>query len=196
MSRPETVNRIDVVTLSQVAGRQFDRLKSSKSVVCSETIPDMLRTAAAEVGDHRFSDQFLWTEWTDIIDTWQIGCWDDYKDVQRLGRRTRLRKEQRATVWEIFRRVIDELNRHGLITNAGVLRDVRLAIESTDMQPEYEFAVIDEAQDISILELQFVAALGDSADRRSRTPRGLRFRVNDASGEGAGVSSGCRHGVR
>ena len=39
------------------------------------------------------------------MDAWQLESWEAYRDVVRLGRKTRLPEAQRAVLWSIFERV-------------------------------------------------------------------------------------------
>ena len=57
---------------------------------------ELLDLAASEVEGHRFNSTFLWTEWSKVVDAWQLETWEDYRDVARLGRKTRLAESQRA----------------------------------------------------------------------------------------------------
>lgn len=54
----------------------------------------MIKAALAElsrvVGGHAFSDSFLLNEWTQVVDAWRLTTWEAYRDVARLGRKTRL----------------------------------------------------------------------------------------------------------
>ena len=50
----------------------------------------------AAVTGHKFSQQFLLTEWEQLVDAWQLESWEAYRDVARLGRKTRLPEAQRA----------------------------------------------------------------------------------------------------
>ena len=36
-----------------------------------------------------FRGALPWTEWNTVVDAWQLASWEDYRDVQRLGRKTR-----------------------------------------------------------------------------------------------------------
>ena len=45
------------------------------------------------------------TEWEQVVDAWQLETWEAYRDVIRLGRKTRLPEKQRAVLWSIFERV-------------------------------------------------------------------------------------------
>ena len=53
-------------------------------------IRSLVTKAAAEVDGHRFSIHFLIGEWSDVVDAWQLRSWDEYRDVSRLGRKTRI----------------------------------------------------------------------------------------------------------
>ena len=61
--------------------------------------------ARAESDDTKFADAFLLAEWSHVVDPWRIDTWEAYRDVPRLGRRTRLPETQRAQLWSIFERV-------------------------------------------------------------------------------------------
>src|SRR3546814_8899317 len=50
----------------------------------------------------KFSIGFLLSEWTDLVDAWQLDGWEAYRDVKRLGRKTRLSEAQRKTLWAVF----------------------------------------------------------------------------------------------
>ena len=40
-----------------------------------------------------------------MVDAWQLESWEAYRDVARLGRKTRLPEKQRRALWSIFERV-------------------------------------------------------------------------------------------
>jgi superfamily I DNA/RNA helicase len=85
-----------------------------------------------------------------------------------LGRKTRLPEPQRAKLWAIFDRVRAQLDERGLITYAGLFS--RLAVQIAESnQPPFDFVVVDEAQDVSVAQLRFLAALG------ANQPNGLFF---------------------
>ena len=58
-------------------------------------VAQMLAEASKKAASHRFSGHFLWTEWNDLVDAWQLDVWEAYRDVARLGRKTRLGEQQR-----------------------------------------------------------------------------------------------------
>jgi len=82
-----------------------------------------------------------------------------YRDVRRLGRKTRLPEPQRAVLWSIFDRVRSHLHADGLITSAGMFHRLAENLSKGKRRP-FDFAVIDEAQDVNVAQLRFLAALG------------------------------------
>src|SRR6202043_1080064 len=114
-------------------------------------------SGAAEV--HRFSLQFLLTEWEQVVDAWQLESWESYRDVVRLGRKTRLQEAQRAVLWSIFERVRSALKTRSLVTYSEMFNQIASKFRGST-HPPFQFAVVDEAQDVSVPQLRFLAALG------------------------------------
>jgi hypothetical protein len=50
------------------------------------------------------------------VDAWQLESWAAYRDVVRLGRKTRLAEKQRVILWAIFEPVPAALKVGGLVT--------------------------------------------------------------------------------
>ena len=119
----------------------------------------LLRESSKAAGDHKFSATFLRAEWAHVVDAWQLGNWESYRDVQRLGRRTRLPETRRAVLWSIYEPVLVGLRERGLMTEAAVFQALAEA-QTKRPTPAFDAAVIDEAQDISIAQLRFLAAMG------------------------------------
>src|SRR5947209_12737536 len=158
-TEPRLRERIDVDALETVARRLHDGMLGRAQVVSRDQLRELVRDAARESGDQKFSLGFLLSEWTEVVDAWQIVSWEAYRDVARLGRKTRLPEKQRQILWAIFERVRASLAKQKLVTQADVYS--RLATRlATGEQPPYDFMVVDEAQDVSVAQLRFVAALG------------------------------------
>jgi len=157
---PRLGERIDVYSLDELGQRLFKMHGGvGLSLVDAEHIENLISNAAKEVAGHRFGDNFLQSEWEQVVDAWQIHSWEGYRDVARLGRRTRLTEAQRAILWSIFEKVRADLKASNLMTLAGMytgLADIMKELKNTP----YDFAVIDEAQDIGIPELRFFVAMG------------------------------------
>ena len=119
---------------------------------------DSLIEDAARVEGCRFSQTFLVTEWNRVVDAWQLATWEDYRDVARIGRYRRLSETQRKTLWPLFARVKSGLRDRGLLTKAEMFGRLALEIPKADHRA-FQFVVVDEAQDVSVAQLRFLAAL-------------------------------------
>ena len=158
-NEPVIAERLEVHSMRAI-GRQLYTANFGKPDVASgDKVRALLDQAASEVGGHKFSAYFLWTEWRSVVDAWQLESWEAYRDVPRLGRKTRLGEAQRAVLWSIFSRVRSALVAQGLLTEPAMFGRVAAQLAEAT-QPPFEFCVVDEAQDIGVPELRFLAALG------------------------------------
>ena len=158
-SEPRLGERLDVHAMNAIGMRLYELNYGRAQVATREAINQLLAEAAASVEGHKFSRHFLWTEWEQVVDAWQMESWESYRDVTRLGRKTRLPEQQRRLLWSIFEKVRSKLQSRKLITNADLFS--RLANRlSESKHPTFDFCVVDEAQDINVAQLRFLAALG------------------------------------
>ena len=158
-SEPRLAERIDVHSLNALGLRLYKAHCGPVMLVSREAMRDLLGEASKAVGGHRFSLHFLLTEWEQVVDAWQLETWESYRDVARLGRKTRLPEPQRAVLWSIFERVRDGLKERKLTTHAGLFTALASAL-AKGKHPPFDFAVVDEAQDITVSGLRLLAALG------------------------------------
>lgn len=141
-------------------GRRLYELNFGRAKVASrEVVRAFLSEAARAVEGHKFSAQFLLTEWEQVVDAWQLESWESYRDVVRLGRKTRLQEAQRVVLWSIFERMRSALKARGLVTWPDMFSQVASKLGESAHSP-FEFAVVDEAQDASVPQLRFLAAVG------------------------------------
>lgn len=158
-NEPRLAERIDVHSIEAVGSRLYKSHFAPPNIATRETVTRLLEQASGEAGSHHFTLPFLRQEWEQIVDAWQLETWDAYRDVARLGRKTRLPEQQRRALWSIFERVRGYLATLNQITSAAMFSRVANAVAQSK-HPPYEFAVVDEAQDLSISNLKFLAALG------------------------------------
>ena len=156
---PRLGENIEVHSINAIGQRLYELKFGAPKIASDELIQSSLAEAAKEIGGHKFSQHFLWTEWSEVVDAWQLDTWEAYRDVRRLGRKTRLPEQQRAVLWSIFDRLRSRLQLDSSITYAGMFR--RLAEQLADgKRMPFDFTVVDEAQDVSVAQLRFLAALG------------------------------------
>jgi mRNA-degrading endonuclease RelE of RelBE toxin-antitoxin system len=156
---PRLAERIDVHSLNAIGLRLHKAHVGPVTIASREIVLQLILEAATAVGGHKFGQHFLLTEWEQVVDAWQLGDWEAYRDVVRLGRKTRLPGAQRKVLWSIFERVRAGLQSRRLITYAELFGSLATAITKSK-KALFDFAVVDEAQDISPAHLRFLAALG------------------------------------
>ena len=167
-NKPKLAERLEVHSMRGIGRRLFAARLGRLDPASDDDVRALLARAAEDAQGHRFTAHFLWTEWNEVVDAWQLGSWEEYRDVQRLGRKTRLAEKQRELLWSIFSRVRSELAARERLTEPAML--ARLAARvADDGPPPFDHCVIDEAQDVGVAELRFLAALGGSR------PDGLFF---------------------
>ena len=157
-NEPRLAERLEVHAINDIGRRLYESHFGRPSMASCHVIRELLTEAAGAVEGLKFSPHFLMTEWEDIVDAWQLDSWEAYRDVKRLGRKTRLPEQQRVVLWSIFEHVRSQLKARDLITYAGMFS--RLAVQLADRKhPPFEFTVVDEAHDVSVSQLRFLAAL-------------------------------------
>ena len=166
-NEPKIAERLEVHAMRGIGRRLYAARAGRLDLARDEDVRTLLDRAAAKVEGHRFSAHFLWTEWSTVVDAWQLETWEAYRDVPRLGRRTRLAEKQRKVLWSVFSRVRSALADEGRLTEPAMF--TRLAAQIAQAAPPFDFCVIDEAQDVGVAELRLLAALGGGR------PNGLFF---------------------
>ncbi|MCY3591743.1 MAG: UvrD-helicase domain-containing protein [Acidobacteria bacterium] len=159
-NRPRLAERLEVQSMGGLAQRLYELNIGPLQRASEEYQRELLSRAGGEVPNHGFSDRFLWAEWSGVVDAWQLENWDEYRDVPRLGRRTRLPESRRKVLWTIFAKVRNELERQDLLTTASMFGRLEVHFNQARRWP-FDHYVIDEAQDISVAELRFLAALSE-----------------------------------
>ena len=152
-------DRIQVHSIRGIAHHLYVQAFGEPTLAPPAEIKALVLDTATQHGGETFSPAFLWGEWNDVVDAWQLHTWEDYRNVPRLGRKTRLGGKQREALWAIFQDVHQALAAQNRITWAGLFRRLTNHLSNLDTHP-FDFAIVDEAQDLGIAELQFLAALG------------------------------------
>lgn len=159
ISEPRLGERIDVYSLNAIGLRLYQAHIGKATIASRKVVGELIEQASKSVGGHKFTQHFLLTEWEQVVDAWQLDNWDAYRDVVRLGRKTRLSEGQRAVLWAIFERVRASFKDRNLITLAEAFSSLATVI-SKSQKIVFDYAVVDESQDIGIPHIRFFAALG------------------------------------
>lgn len=167
-NQPRLAERLEVHAMNAIGERLYEQHFGKPQIATREFIRRCIAAGATEHEGQKFSPAFLLSEWEELVDAWQLESWESYRDVKRLGRKTRLPEARREALWAMFDAVRKRLDAEGVITRAGMFN--RLAGQLRERKhPPFDYVVADEAQDVSVAQLRFLAAFG--AER----PNGLFF---------------------
>jgi superfamily I DNA/RNA helicase len=158
-NEPRLMERMDVYSLDGIGLRLYKSHVGPVSIASRDVIVELIQQALKDTPGHNFGLPFVISEWEQVVDAWQLESWDAYRDVVRLGRKTRLPEPQRVLLWSIFEQIRASLAARNLMTQAGMFTRLAPVIMKLTRAP-FDFIVIDEAQDLSISQLRFLAALG------------------------------------
>lgn len=158
-NEPRLAERIDVHSLNAIGLRLYKAHVGQVTIASRDVLRELITAAAIAVNGHKFGVHFLLTEWEQVVDAWQLENWEAYRDVARLGRKTRLPEAQRRVLWSIFEGVRAGLKARTMITHAELFSSLATVI-SKCKNVVFDFMIVDEAQDISVAHLRFFAALG------------------------------------
>ena len=102
---PKPKDRIAVREIDGVGLELYETTFGTPSVPNPGMLRTLLRAASGAAEDHRFSPRFLESEWSDVVDAWQLESWEAYRDVARLGREDHMRSTDQLIV-ALFERVV------------------------------------------------------------------------------------------
>ena len=167
-NEPRLAERLEVHAMNALGERLHEVQHGRPRIVAPDQLRSMLAEAVAATKDLKFTSTFLLGEWDELVDAWQLESWEAYRDVKRLGRKTRLTEPQRAVLWGVFTTMRERLAAQGLLTHSAVFTQLAAGMAGRKTPP-FDHAVVDEAQDVSVAQLRFLAALAGGR------PNGLFF---------------------
>ena len=160
-NEPKVADRIVVRSICAVGKELYADVFGESDIVTATMIRQLLDELLATMETCRFTSQFLFGEWSDVVDSWQLKTWEDYRDVPRLGRKTRMGGKQREILWSIFEQVRSKLTQRDLLTWSDMFGRVTNWLIGEGNKP-FDFAVVDEAQDLGVPAIRFLSALAGS----------------------------------
>jgi len=101
---------------------------------------------------------FLFEEWEELVDAWNVTDAETYATLPRIGRRTRLGAQQREAAWSVFAFVRQRLADKKLVTWAMIYAQLTEWLADGGRLP-FTHVVVDEAQDLSVAQIRFLAAV-------------------------------------
>jgi mRNA-degrading endonuclease RelE of RelBE toxin-antitoxin system len=147
---PEEINAIEVINLDQWVQRFLRKHAYDYEVVFDEkSLEGYWHKAISEKpADLDFPDNFFREEWQRVIQPQGVKTLNAYKKAFRLGRGTRLNREQRVKIWPVFEEYRHQLNRARIKEVDDAYRDAGELIKNQSVPLPYCAVVVDEAQDM------------------------------------------------
>lgn len=161
--------QLAVRAIDQAAHELYTRAFGQPNLATTAQVRAAIK-AAVETGlGTGHSPAFLFEEWDELVDAWSLHDPEGYARVPRIGRRTRLGPKQRESAWAVFAFVRERLAAREVITIADVYGRLTSWIDEGGRLP-FTHVVVDEAQDLSVAQARFLAAVG-----RAGNPDALFF---------------------
>ncbi len=156
---PRLAERLEIHSMDSIALRLHKYNAEKRQVLKRSDLYTIVSRYADKVDGLKFSNAFVFEEWLQLVDAWQINSWEEYRDVRRLGRKTRLTEQQRKVLWDLFEEINKDLKSTNSVSMSGVYSELTKGLSEKKNSP-FDFVVVDEAQDINIPQLRFLAVLG------------------------------------
>ena len=167
-NEPRLAERLEVKSMNAVGLRLYENQYGRPQMVSRDQLEQWIKEHSSKLPGWKFSTAFVLSEWDDLVDAWQLHSWEQYRDVKRLGRKTRLSEPQRQMLWSVFEVILTTMNANGLVTLATVFSRLSDALRERE-NPVFDHVIVDEAQDISVSQLRFLASVAGGR------PNGLFF---------------------
>ncbi len=137
---------------------QYDSWTPAHFSLVDQTFEAACKELIAGSPLERISPDYLKEEIERVIKGNDLQSLDHYLTVERIGRKRSFSQNLRKLVWELFEHWAGKLSERNAVTFADKRIRVRDAVQSLAQAP-YRCVVVDEAQDVTLVELQLVRAL-------------------------------------
>lgn len=154
----ELRERITVRPLDEAAVELYCQQFGDPDLVDHGQIRELIEAASAGLGGD-LTPQFLLEEWQELVDAWGVTDPESYATLPRIGRRTRLGPKQREAAWAVFDHIRTRMAERGLVTCAMIYDRLTGWLQDGGAIP-FEHVVVDEAQDLTVAQVRFLAAVG------------------------------------
>lgn len=107
-----------------------------------------------------FDITFFKEEWAHIVQPQSLKNVDEYKRAKRIGRGTRLTREQRVQIWAVFDEYRRQLSKYQYKETDDAYRDACDLIQQNPAKsPKYAAVIVDEAQDMGTQAFRLIRAI-------------------------------------
>ena len=137
---------------------QYDSWTPAHFSLVDQTFEAACKEVVAGSPLERISPDYLKEEIERVIKGNDLQSLDHYLSVERIGRKRSLSQNLRKQVWELYELWAGKLSERNAVTFADKRIRVRDSVQNLAQAP-YRCVIVDEAQDVTLVELQLVRAL-------------------------------------
>ncbi|MFN9546684.1 MAG: 3'-5' exonuclease [Cyanobacteriota bacterium] len=155
---PHLLERLDVLAMQELGERMHTAQLGKDQRITADDLRALIQRHAPAQISRVYGQAFVVEEFIEIVDAFGLRDWDSYRDVRRLGRKSRLNEAKRRLLWEGFKAVLKELEHSGQITPHQPFHRSAEQLHRSGARPD-QHIVVDECQDITAAQLRLLAAL-------------------------------------
>ena len=133
------------------------RVDMDQSKELFESAFDQIVTAGSAIAKSNIGKEYVLEEINAVLRGRLLSSVDEYLEIERTGRKTPLQAALRRQIWKIAEKYASLKQEKRVFDFSDVLEEA-LRISST-ITPPYRTAIIDEAQDLSLLSLRLIQNL-------------------------------------
>jgi superfamily I DNA/RNA helicase len=155
------LDRIDVLNVDRVARDVYVSAHGSFSLISDREQQELWRSVVADQGVP-YTEAFLAEEWRQVVLAQEITSAEQYRLATRIGRGKPLGVRQRDQVWTAIEAFSGRLHSSGKATWESMCVEATRLLRAggpPSTVHQYRHAVIDEAQDLSLVQWRFLRAL-------------------------------------
>ncbi len=143
-------------------GRSWSDALASARALFSVTEPKSLAARMLDPGAELFLESYLIDEMQWVIEGQGITTRKAYRKVQRTGRSYPLNPDQRKAIWKIYEAVTGYFDSNRLTTWDSLRRKALEYVKEGRYQHRYDYVLVDEAQDLTPVQLELCLRLCES----------------------------------
>ena len=158
---PDLMARIEVVNLDRWVQSFLRKQNYDYDVLYDNKVSQRYwdQSMGEKPADINLSGQFFQEEWSHVIQPQGVQSLEQYKKASRIGRGTRLNREQRAKIWPVFEEYRSQLQRNRQKEVDDLYRDAAQFIQTQQLEMPYCSVVVDEAQDMGSQAFKFIRTI-------------------------------------